>query len=342
MRPLRLLLIFSVFILMVSCTVQVSLRKQGPPEKQEYPEDEVLTLPVLLERLRGIAEIKGSASVEIKTTEKNLSGDAVIRITPNDFEVRMYSMGFPAAQFSLIDGIFYSNPKFKGEEERTMVNCIMEGIFWWRAKNMKATDTGSEIYLKRPGQIVVLDNDTFKPIEHAMALPMGESLHIAYKKVKKIDGVWFPMKLEATSERYNLTIEFDKVELKMGYIAPQQEEPQTPPRAEEPLLEDESPPDKKLPADEEPLDIKPEKISDADGSISGENTNVIKENDLPELIEEPQEKGITITDKYEKITEGQPIEEGPMHYTEEINNEAIGLEYISEEDINIPDKDKQR
>ncbi|MBF0555356.1 MAG: hypothetical protein HQK96_12510, partial [Nitrospirae bacterium] len=203
MRPLKQLLIFSIFIFVISCTTKVSLIKEEP----------LLTLPLLMDRLSHIAEIKGSAAVDIKMSGGSMSGDASIRVTPDGFDVKVYSMGFPVGELRQSGGVFQSSPQLKDEDEVAIVKCVKEGIFWWNSKDINITDAGSSFYLKRPGQIIVLDKDTLKPIEQAIALPRGESLHIAYKEAKKIEGIWFPMKLEASSERYNITIEFDKVEL---------------------------------------------------------------------------------------------------------------------------------
>ncbi|WP_420264604.1 hypothetical protein [Candidatus Magnetominusculus dajiuhuensis] len=205
MRPLKQLLIFSIFILVISCTAQVSHR--------ETPEEAILTLPMLMDRLGHIEQIKGSASVDIKMDGGSLSGDASIRVTADGFDVKIYAMGFPVGELKQSGGVFQSSPELKGDDEVAVVKCIKEGIFWWNSKDINITDTGSSFYLKRPGQIIVIDKTTLKPIEQAIALPRGESLHIAYKEARKIEGIWFPMKLEASSERYNITIEFDKVEL---------------------------------------------------------------------------------------------------------------------------------
>ncbi|MCG6553198.1 MAG: hypothetical protein L7F77_12815 [Candidatus Magnetominusculus sp. LBB02] len=207
MRRLRQLLIYSACVCVISCAAAI--------KENEPPDNEVLTLPVLMERLGRVSEIKGSAAVDFKGLDGGMSGDAAVRVWRDGFDVKIYAMGFPAGELKLKDGVFESSPKLKEEDEPAIARCIKDGLFWWTSDDIQSAGDDGKIYLKSPGQIIVLDNSTLKPIEQAIALQKGEGLYINYKDSKKINGIWVPVKFEATSERYHLIIEFDKVELIM-------------------------------------------------------------------------------------------------------------------------------
>ncbi|KWT82999.1 hypothetical protein [Candidatus Magnetominusculus xianensis] len=232
MRPLKRLLIFSICIFVISCTIKVSLIRE------EIPDNDTLTLTMFMDRLSRIAVIKGTASVDIKMSRGSLSGDASIRITPDGFDVKIYAMGFQVGELKMRGEIVQSSPQLKEEEELAVVRCLKEGVFWWNVTDIKVTNADSVLYLKRPGQIIVLDSNTLKPIEQAIALPRGESLHITYKEVKKINGLWFPMKLEASSERYSITIEFEKVELTLDTREELKRSPEKPFLTNEPWFDE--------------------------------------------------------------------------------------------------------
>lgn len=208
MKPLKLLLIFSICVFVISCAIRKPLK--------ETREGMDITLPTLMDRLSHIREIKGSALVDLRMSGGSMSGDASIMVRPESFDVKIYSMGFPAGEIKMQNGVFESSHQLRKEEEIIIVKCLKEGIFWWNATDINITSTDCLFYLKRPGQVIALDKKTLKPIEQVIALPGGERLRITYKEAQKIEGIWFPAKIQATSAKYSLTIEFDKIDIIMN------------------------------------------------------------------------------------------------------------------------------
>lgn len=204
-------LIFSIVFTVYSCIPRV----ETVIEPNCVKEVKQLSFEELLARLSKVHSIKGTASVELKTPEKVLSGDALLKIDGNDLELKTYSVGVQAGELSQKSGVIYSDPKLEPYEEVFFINTIRNGLFWWKLNNRKTQKGAYLIQIYNSKRHTDIDRKTLLPMEQKIRLENGYELTIKYKQVFCTEGVWFPAQIEASLEGLRISIEFDGVKLGM-------------------------------------------------------------------------------------------------------------------------------
>lgn len=182
--------------MLFSCTQYV-------PVQENY---EKISFDEFISRLRAIRQIKGTADISMQMHDAYMSGMASMKLSPNEYEVKLYTLGIPVGEFRERGGVFYSQPKLKPEEEQLISLCIKNGLFWWINNVNNITTEGRYLKIKQPRQQMVLDSESLMPIEQFIYLPRGGILHIAYGDVKWLGGVWYPNRITATVGGYKFTI----------------------------------------------------------------------------------------------------------------------------------------
>ncbi|MBF0521402.1 MAG: hypothetical protein HQK92_16950 [Nitrospirae bacterium] len=199
MKPLLIIksLIFVILtIVLFSCTQYV-------PVQENY---EKISFDEFINRLRAIRQIKGTADISMQTQDAYMSGMASIKLSPEEYDVKLFTLGIPVGEFRERGGVFYSQPKLKPEEEQLISLCIKNGLFWWMNNVNNISTEGRYLKIKQPRQQMVLDSESLMPIEQFIYLSRGNILHIAYGDVKWLGGVWYPNRITATLGNYKFTI----------------------------------------------------------------------------------------------------------------------------------------
>ncbi|QWR76247.1 hypothetical protein [Candidatus Magnetomonas plexicatena] len=204
MKPLS---IIKLLICVIAAFVLFSCA-QYTPVTEHY---EKITFDEFISRLKAIREIKGTADISMQAKDVYMSGMASMKLSPNEYEVKLFALGIPVGEFRERNGVFYSRPKLKPEEEQLISLCIKNGIFWWMNNVNNVTTDSKYLKIKQPRQQMVLDRESLMPIEQFIFLSQGSTLHIAYGDVKWLSGIWYPNRITATLGSYKFTINTEDV-----------------------------------------------------------------------------------------------------------------------------------
>ncbi|MEO5356205.1 MAG: hypothetical protein H7844_02780 [Nitrospirae bacterium YQR-1] len=172
---------------------------------------EKITFDEFISRLRTIRQIKGTADISMKTKDVYLSGMASMKLSPNGYEVKVFSLGIPVGEFGEYDGRFYNTLKLKPQDGHLISLCIKEGLFWWNNNVKNVINSGKQLVIKQPRQDMILDKESLKPIEQFIYLSGDATLHIVYEDVRWVGGIWYPDGIVATLGDYKFTIAMEDV-----------------------------------------------------------------------------------------------------------------------------------
>lgn len=204
-RPRHIILPFFIIaaILLSSC----SLKKPALPDMTNIP---------FSEHMKGLNEIKNinaSMGMGYEAGDVSMSGDAALQLTDSSLEMRVYHLGFLAAEIKEQNGAVNSRPRLSKDRALLLVDGIRYGFFWWRLDGFDLSETDTSFILSNPTRKVIVDKKTYLPVEQTIFLDNGGQAVIQYKNPErteddadiKSDLKWYPSEMTIKYKKHTVT-----------------------------------------------------------------------------------------------------------------------------------------
>ncbi|MCE5311880.1 MAG: hypothetical protein LLF86_01870 [Nitrospiraceae bacterium] len=179
-RPRHILLPFLIIatILLSSCSIK----------KPALPDMTGVSFSQYMARLNDIQSINASMGMGYEAGEITMSGDAALELTGSSLDMRIYHLGFLAAEIKEQNGVVNSKPRLSRDRALLLVDGIKYGFFWWRLNGFDLSETDTAFILANPSRKVVVDKKTYLPIEQTIFLDNGGQAVIHYQNPQKTDN----------------------------------------------------------------------------------------------------------------------------------------------------------
>jgi hypothetical protein len=192
--PLSLLL--AACILCASCAQNVIT----------VPDREGIDLRDELIRRGGIAAIDATFTIEFEKDGSTMKGDAVLRLTTDDLNLRIYSLGFLASEIDSRGGLTKSVPPIEGTRLQLLVDGIRSSFFWWSIEDYKIDEGDTALFATNSWRRIVFNKRTLLPERQEVFTSDGREIHIVYEDPRPIGGEWFPLKMRIGLYPYSVNI----------------------------------------------------------------------------------------------------------------------------------------
>lgn len=171
-----LLVIFLLFS--VSCA----------PKQVEMPSYEGFGLNEILPALKDIKAIKATMSVVYEKQDSSMSGDAVLNVSNDSLNFRIYHLGFLAGEIQEDRGIIRSNPRLNRNESTILVDGLKNSFFWWNMQDYTIHESEDMYVLRNSYRKIIISKDTLLPVKQTIELYNGEKLNIFYDLPQRADA----------------------------------------------------------------------------------------------------------------------------------------------------------
>lgn len=207
---LFLLLIF--FMLVPSC----SSRYVHIPDLGEK-----ITLDEMIKRLNNINNMEALLSVEYESKDSSMSGDALLEISRDSLNIRIYYLGFLVGEISEKDGIINSNPKINKNKGTILIDGLRNSLFWWEMGEFTTENRDDSYELKNTYKRVFVDKKTLLPIKQIIELSDGERLEVFYEMPKKVEeserdsffDIWYNSKITFKLKNHTAIIKIKNLKI---------------------------------------------------------------------------------------------------------------------------------
>jgi len=189
-------LFLTVCILLVSCA----------PKVIAVPEREGIDLRDELIRKGGIFAIDATFTIEFEKGGSTMTGDAVLRLTPDDLNLRIYSLGFLASEITSSGGLMKSVPPIEGTRLQLLVDGIRSSFFWWSIKDYEINEVDTTSIVTNSWRRIVFNKRTLLPEKQEVLTADGREILIRYEDPRPIEGEWFPFKMRISLNPYVVNV----------------------------------------------------------------------------------------------------------------------------------------
>lgn len=178
-KPRHILLPFFIIatILLSSCSV----KKPALPDMSGVPFSNHIAA------LNQIKIINASMGMGYEAGEITMSGDAALELTGSSLDMRIYHLGFLAAEIKEQNGAINSKPRMSKDRALLLVDGIRYGFFWWRLNGFDLSETDTSFILANPSRKVVVDKKTYLPVEQTIFLDNGGQAVVHYQNPQRTD-----------------------------------------------------------------------------------------------------------------------------------------------------------
>lgn len=194
-------ILFSALLFLASCATK----------RVEIPTYEGVDLRDELNKRNDVKSIKStfSISIDFERDRGVIKGDAVLLITPDVFDLQVYSSGFLVADIRSIDNVTKSNPPINKNRLLMLVEGLRNSFFWWSLKGYDIRDNNDKYLVSNSWRMLIIDKKTIMPEKQIIELEEGRQLKVFYEEPNLFDDIWFPsgMKIELSSQSVKLKIE---------------------------------------------------------------------------------------------------------------------------------------
>jgi hypothetical protein len=177
------LLIF--FILFTSCAAK----------RIEIPTYEGADVLSVLSAKETIRAIDSQFSIEFEKDGSVMRGDAVLKVTPTNLDLQVYSFGFLVAEVVSNDAGTRSDPPLDRSRLLMLVDGIRNSFFWWSVKNPEIREDDGSLRVKNSWKDLLLNRKTLMPEKQVIELEDGRQLTVVYDEPVLMEGGWFPSKM---------------------------------------------------------------------------------------------------------------------------------------------------
>lgn len=194
--PSLFCLLCAVFVLMLSCSVK---KVELPlPEHKSSLED-------ILARKADLS-VSSIFDIEFERSGRIVKGEAALQLTPDLFDLRVYSLGFLVAEVRADKTGTISNPPIDRDRLSVLVDGLRNSFLWWSVKDHVISDSHDNYEVSNTIRRLVINKKTMLPVSQEIELGDGRLLHIRYDEPAIIEGVWFPSKLKAVLSNYSVRL----------------------------------------------------------------------------------------------------------------------------------------
>ncbi len=170
-------LLIAFLLLTVSCA----------PKHVEMPSYKGVSLNDILPALQNIKAIEATMSVVYEKQDSSMQGDAVLKVSDDSLDFRIYHLGFLAGEIQEDRGIIRSNPRLDRNESAILVNGLRNSFFWWNIQNGAIHESEDMYILKNSYRKIIISKDTLLPVQQTIELYNGEKLNIFYDLPQRVD-----------------------------------------------------------------------------------------------------------------------------------------------------------
>lgn len=180
-----------------------------------------ISLDDMLKRLNSINDIEAVLSVEYESSDNSMSGDALLKMSKDSLNLRIYYLGFLVGEVSEKEGIIMSNPKLSRNKSAILIDGLRNSLFWWYIEEYTRLD-GEDLYiLENSFKRVFIDKKTFLPIRQTVELRDGERLEILYEIPKRVEEsekdtffeLWYNSKITFKLKNHIATIKIKNLKI---------------------------------------------------------------------------------------------------------------------------------
>lgn len=158
------------------------------PKHVALPSYEGVPIESALSELRRITSIETVLSVEYAKSDGMMTGDASLRLSENDLDLRLYYLGFLAGEIKEHDGIIQSKPTIDGNKKALLVEGLKNGFLWWNIKDYRVEEREDLFVLRNSYREIVINKKTLLPVRQTVELENGDRLTITYDSPVKAEG----------------------------------------------------------------------------------------------------------------------------------------------------------
>lgn len=193
------IVLIALSCLSASCSVK---RVEIPPHEEANLKEEIA-------RKGKIKSIESVFSIEFKKNGSPEDGDAVLRLSPDNFDLQVYSHGLLAADIRTIDNEIKSIPLLSRIVLRMLVDGLRSSFFWWSMEEYNVRDEGGKFIISNSARTVLLNRKTLMPEEQAVEVEERWLIKVFYDEPKLFENVMFPsgMRIELANQSVKLRIE---------------------------------------------------------------------------------------------------------------------------------------
>ncbi|NTU42918.1 MAG: hypothetical protein HGA78_07660, partial [Nitrospirales bacterium] len=117
----------------------------------------------------------------------SMSGDAHLTVSGDKLDLRIYYLGFLAAEVSEEGGIIKSKPKLDKSKGVLLVDGLRGSLFWWDIRDYTLTEEENLYVLKNSFREVSIDRSTLLPVRQTIELENGGHLEISYEEPAQVE-----------------------------------------------------------------------------------------------------------------------------------------------------------
>jgi hypothetical protein len=158
------------------------------PKHLALPSYEGVPIESALSELRKITSIETVLSVEYAKSDGMMSGDASLRLSEDDLDLRLYYLGFLAGEIREHNGIIQSKPNLEGNKKALLVEGLKNSFLWWNIKDYRVEEREDLFVLRNSYREIVISKKTLLPVRQTVELENGDTLTITYDSPAKAEG----------------------------------------------------------------------------------------------------------------------------------------------------------
>lgn len=210
MNLLRLLAVSFILFVSFGCA------EKKPVMLEEFHAE---SLEDFIKKMKSYDILESSLSLDYKTKDSFLNGDASLKIHKNETFLRVYYLGFPAGDFYEKDGEVSSNLRVEKDKIKQLTVGIRKGFMWWDG-DFEVTENEDNFILKDKDREIVLNKNGFMPVKQSFVIE-NEPVLITYDKYTKIRtddnfSLTMPSNITVYYKNRTLKIRIDSIKLRHG------------------------------------------------------------------------------------------------------------------------------
>lgn len=199
-KPLSL----SIILFLFSCTVK----------RIEMPTYEGVDVREIIAGRSSIKSVEATFSIEFEKDDSTVTGDAVIELTDEVLSLRVYSLGFLAAEVTAENGVIKSNPRLDRNKSAILVDGLTNSFLWWTIKNYEIEEKDDMYQLRSSWRKLLIDKKTMLPRQQTIDLDNGRELNVFYEEPANSGEFWYPSKMRIELTRYAVTLKIKTISFK--------------------------------------------------------------------------------------------------------------------------------
>ncbi len=199
-KPLSL----SIILFLFSCTVK----------RIEMPAYEGVDVREIIAGRSSIKSVEATFSIEFEKDDSTMTGDAVIELTDEVLSLRVYSLGFLAAEVTAENGVIKSNPRLDTNKSAILVDGLTNSFLWWTIKNYEIEEKNGMYQLRNSSRKLLIDKKTMLPRQQTIELDNGRELNVFYEEPANSGEFWYPSKMRIELSRYAVTLKIKTISFK--------------------------------------------------------------------------------------------------------------------------------